>query len=147
MMEDDDSNSEKQDMNTSETIHSLVTDTNQKSNTSQDNGKAPLSMSNIESEAETTLEEEGRTDSQKTNGLEFFGVSQDPPDKEKMMDADQSNIESVEEMELVEVGKIDSQKTNVSDNYEDKTKIPILMMDADQGIECVKDMDPVDVGR
>ena len=48
MMEDDDSNSEKQDMNTSETIHSLVMDANQsnteKSNTSQDNGKAPLSL-------------------------------------------------------------------------------------------------------
>ena len=41
--------------------------------------------SNIESEAETILEEEGRTDSQKTNGLEFFGVSQDPPDKEKVL--------------------------------------------------------------
>ena len=48
MMEDDDSNSEKKDMNTSGTIHSLVMDANQsntkKSNTSQDNGKAPLSM-------------------------------------------------------------------------------------------------------
>ena len=39
---------------------------------------------NVESEAETELEEEGRTDSQKTNGLEFFGVSQDPPDKVKV---------------------------------------------------------------
>ena len=48
MMEDDDSNSEKQDMNTSETNHSLVMDANQsnteKSNTSQDSCKAPLSM-------------------------------------------------------------------------------------------------------
>ena len=39
---------------------------------------------NVESEAETELEEEGRTDSQKTNGLAFFGVSQDPPDNEKV---------------------------------------------------------------
>ena len=39
---------------------------------------------NIESEAETELKEEGSTDSQKTNGLEFFGVSQDPPDNEKV---------------------------------------------------------------
>ena len=31
---------------------------------------------NVESEAETELEEEGRTDSQKTNRLEFFAVSQ-----------------------------------------------------------------------
>jgi len=100
---------------------------------------------NIESEAETELEEEGRTDSQKTNGLEFFGVSQAPPDK--MMDADQSKTKSVEEMELVEVGKMDSQKTNVADNSQDKNKIHILMMNADQGIEYVKDMELVDVGR
>ena len=48
MMEDDDSNSEKKDMNTSGTIHSLVMDANQsnteKSYTSQDNCKVPLSM-------------------------------------------------------------------------------------------------------
>ena len=92
---------------------------------------------NIEFEAETELEEEGRTNSQKTNGLECFGVSQDPPDEEKvmivvkkkiktvyplMMDVDQSNIESVEEMELVEGEKMDSQKTIVSDNSQDKNK-------------------------
>ena len=40
---------------------------------------------NIESEAETELEEEGRTDSQKTNGLEILCASQDPPDKEKVI--------------------------------------------------------------
>ena len=40
---------------------------------------------NDESEEETELEEKGSTDSQKTNGLEFFGVSQDPPDKEKVL--------------------------------------------------------------
>ena len=39
---------------------------------------------NMESEVETELEEEGRTDSQKTNGLEFFGVSQAPTDKVKV---------------------------------------------------------------
>ena len=50
--------------------------------------------SNIESEAETTLEEEGRTDSQKTNGLEFFGVSQDPPDKEKVLMIVKKNIKN-----------------------------------------------------
>ena len=56
MMEDDDSNSEKQDRNTSETFHSMVMDANEsnnekslsrsgiKSNTSQDNDKAPLSV-------------------------------------------------------------------------------------------------------
>ena len=40
---------------------------------------------NVESEAETELEEEGRTDYQKTNEHNFCGVSQDPPDKEKVM--------------------------------------------------------------
>merc|ERR1719320_1268503 len=74
MMEDDDSNPEKQDRNTSETIHSLMIEANlsnnekslsrhginmTKSDTPQDNDKAPLSI------AETELEEEGRTDSQK----------------------------------------------------------------------------------
>ena len=56
MVEDDDSNSEKQDRNTSETFHSMVMDANEsnnekslsrsgiKSNTSQDNDKAPLSI-------------------------------------------------------------------------------------------------------
>ena len=59
MMEDDDSNPEKQDRNTSETIHSLMIDANQsnnekslsrhginmtKSDTPQDNDKAPLSI-------------------------------------------------------------------------------------------------------
>ena len=59
MMEVNDSNSEKQDLNTSETCHSLVMDANQsknvksirrnginmtKSNTSQDNDKALLSI-------------------------------------------------------------------------------------------------------
>ena len=59
MMEDDDSNSEEQDMNTSETFHSLMMDANEsnnemslsrsginmdKSNTSQDNDKALLSI-------------------------------------------------------------------------------------------------------
>ena len=92
---------------------------------------------NIESEAETELEEEWRTDPQKTDGFELFGVSPDPPNKEKvliiakkkiknflplMMDADQSNIESVEEMELVEVGKMDFQKKWVSDTSQDKNK-------------------------
>ena len=58
MMEDDDSNSEEQDMNKSETFHSLMMDANEsndemslsrsginmdKSNTSQDNHKALLS--------------------------------------------------------------------------------------------------------
>ena len=58
MMEDDDSNSEEQDMNTSETFHSLMMDANEsndemslsridinmdKSKTSQDNDKALLS--------------------------------------------------------------------------------------------------------
>ena len=59
MIEDDDSNSEKQEMSTSETFHSLVMDADQsnnekslrrnginmaKSNTSKDNDKAPLSI-------------------------------------------------------------------------------------------------------
>ena len=58
MVEDDDSNSEKQDRNTSETFHSMVMDANEsnnemslsisginmdKPNTSQDNDKALLS--------------------------------------------------------------------------------------------------------
>ena len=89
----------------------------------------------MESEAETEMEEEGKTHSQKTNGLEIFGVSQDSLDKEKvlrivkkknfyplMMDPDQSNTESVEEIELVEVEKIDSQNENVSDNSQNKNK-------------------------
>ena len=91
----------------------------------------------MESEAETELEEEGKTHSQKTNGLAIFGVSQDPLDKEKvlrivkkkiknvfplMMDPDQSNTESVEEIKLVEVEKIDSQNANVSDNSQNMNK-------------------------
>ena len=40
---------------------------------------------NIESEAETELEEEWRTDPQKTDGFELFGVSPDPPNKEKVL--------------------------------------------------------------
>ena len=80
------------------------------------------------------------------------------------MDADQRNTESVEEMELVEGGKMDYQKANVSDKSQYKNKahllwvgkdiiiqfflqIHILMMNADQGIEYVKDMELVDVGR
>ena len=39
----------------------------------------------MESEAETELEEEGKTHSQKTSGLEIVGVSQDPLDKEKVL--------------------------------------------------------------
>ena len=39
----------------------------------------------MESEAETEMEEEGKTHSQKTNGLKIFGVSQDSLDKEKVL--------------------------------------------------------------
>ena len=131
MIEDDDSNSEKQDMNTCETFHSLMMDANQsnnekslsrsginmtKSNKSQGNDKALLSKvrkdiffkfiswfhtlmihiykSNSESEVETELEEDGRATSQKTNDRDFFGVSQDPPDKEKVLMIVKKNIKN-----------------------------------------------------
>ena len=48
----------------------------------------------MESEAESELEEEGKTHSQKANGLEIFDVSQDPLDKEKVLKIVKKKIKS-----------------------------------------------------
>ena len=44
MMDDDDSNSEKQDMNTSETFHSLVMDADQSNDQNSNTFQEPLSI-------------------------------------------------------------------------------------------------------
>ena len=74
-----------------------------------------VDQDNIESVEEVELGEIRKTDSQKTDGLEIFGLSQDLHDEEKvisivektkfifdtlMFDNDQANNESVEEVKL-----------------------------------------------
>ena len=93
---------------------------------------------------EVELCEIRKTDSQKTDGLEIGGFSQDPHDEEKVISIvektkfifdplmfynDQANIESVAEVELGEIRKTDSQKTDgleifgVSEDPHDEAKV------------------------